>query len=133
MVGRVWPRHGHRGRPLNSVVRHQAVQMEAPVKSEIASNPLLGRLLITLSIVCVIAGVVTFDTGLCHRALLVKLFSASIPVLGAAAGLGSLVFPPTKGWGAGGKAVATFLNLGNLVSVIMALITVGPYCGFPDA
>jgi hypothetical protein len=22
MVGRVWPRHGHRGRPLNSVVRH---------------------------------------------------------------------------------------------------------------
>jgi hypothetical protein len=21
MVGRVWPRHGHRGRPLNSVVR----------------------------------------------------------------------------------------------------------------
>src|SRR5690242_15161080 len=23
MVGRVWPRHGHRGRPLNSVVRLQ--------------------------------------------------------------------------------------------------------------
>src|ERR1700733_12872200 len=22
MVGRVWPRHGHHGRPLNSVVRH---------------------------------------------------------------------------------------------------------------
>ena len=22
MVGRVWPRHGHRGRPLNSVVSH---------------------------------------------------------------------------------------------------------------
>jgi len=22
MVGRVWPRHGHRGRPLNSIVRH---------------------------------------------------------------------------------------------------------------
>ena len=22
-MGRVWPRHGHRGRPLNSVVRHQ--------------------------------------------------------------------------------------------------------------
>ena len=21
MVGRVWPRHGHRGRPLNSIVR----------------------------------------------------------------------------------------------------------------
>ena len=24
MVGRVWPRHRHRGRPLNSVVRHRA-------------------------------------------------------------------------------------------------------------
>ena len=22
MVGRVWPRHGHRGRPLNAIVRH---------------------------------------------------------------------------------------------------------------
>ena len=23
MVGRVWPRHGHRGRPLNAIVRHR--------------------------------------------------------------------------------------------------------------
>jgi hypothetical protein len=107
--------------------------MEAPVKSEIASNLLLGRLLIMLSIVCIIAWARTFDTGLCHGAILVKVFSASIPILGAAAGLASLVFPPTKGWGAGGKVVATFLNLGNLVSVIVALITVGPYCAFPDA
>jgi hypothetical protein len=29
MVGRVWPRHGHRGRPLNSIVRHR---MDAPSK-----------------------------------------------------------------------------------------------------
>ena len=27
MVGRVWPRHGHRGRPLNSVVSHQLAKM----------------------------------------------------------------------------------------------------------
>ncbi len=26
-MGRVWPRHGHRGRPLNSVVSHQFAQM----------------------------------------------------------------------------------------------------------
>ena len=29
MVGRVWPRHGHRGRPLNSVVRPHRIEMPA--------------------------------------------------------------------------------------------------------
>jgi hypothetical protein len=32
MVGRVWPRHGHRGRPLNSVDRrHQAASANTDV------------------------------------------------------------------------------------------------------
>jgi hypothetical protein len=36
MVGRVWPRHGHRGRPLNSVVRHH--QMAAGFKRDVFGN-----------------------------------------------------------------------------------------------
>jgi hypothetical protein len=35
MVGRVWPRHGHRGRPLNSVVSHHMRAVETqrvPIK-----------------------------------------------------------------------------------------------------
>ena len=31
MVSRVWPRHGHRGRPLNSVVRHQTMSSLATI------------------------------------------------------------------------------------------------------
>jgi hypothetical protein len=29
-MGRVWPRHGHRGRPLNSVVSHHVTTMKSP-------------------------------------------------------------------------------------------------------
>ena len=37
MLGRVWPRHGHRGRPLNSVViRHEGSVVIGFVKSHIA-------------------------------------------------------------------------------------------------
>jgi len=32
MVGRVWPRHRHRGRPLNSVVRCHLAKVESPVE-----------------------------------------------------------------------------------------------------
>jgi predicted nucleotidyltransferase len=40
MVGRVWPRHSHRGRPLNSVVRQHEVRLSndlSPVANHLSS------------------------------------------------------------------------------------------------
>jgi len=47
-VGRVWPRHGHRGQPLNSVVRQQAPFGLVAVATIVAAQTLLCSLWLRL-------------------------------------------------------------------------------------
>jgi hypothetical protein len=41
-VGRVWPRHGHRGRPLNSVVRQLVRNVETAILGAFISAVVVG-------------------------------------------------------------------------------------------
>jgi len=42
-VGRVWPRQGHRGRPLNSVVSHHANRRSGNEKANVAAEAAVHR------------------------------------------------------------------------------------------